>query len=197
MMTILFASRNPDKLREVEQKVADLDVRILSPSDFPNLPDIVEDENTLEGNAAKKALALYKLTGFDTIADDTGLEVDALDGRPGVYSARYAGVGATYQDNVNKLLTELSGIPENERGAVFRTVIAYVQGGDLHLFEGEVCGEITEKQMGENGFGYDPVFFLPEEGKTFAELSLDQKNSCSHRGRALDEWVKYLKKRVF
>ncbi len=194
-MKILLASRNPDKLREIREKVASMDIQILSLSDFPDLPDVKEDADTLEGNAAKKAMTLHKLTGFATIADDTGLEVDALSGRPGVYSARYAGPGATYQDNVNKLLKELSGIPKSKRGAEFRTVIAFVENGDLSLFEGTASGEISEEPRGDNGFGYDPVFYVPEEGKTFAELSLQRKNSISHRGRALDAWVEHLRRR--
>ncbi len=129
-MKILIASRNPDKLREIQNKVSSLDIQIVSPKDFPNLPEIEEDGDTLEANAIKKAVALHKLTNLPALADDTGLEVEALDGRPGLYSARYAGPEATYQDNVKKLLEELQGIPEERRGAVFRCVLAYASGRD-------------------------------------------------------------------
>jgi len=195
-MKILIASRNPDKLREIQNKVSSLDIQIVSPKDFPNLPEIEEDGDTLEANAIKKAVALHKLTNLPALADDTGLEVEALDGRPGLYSARYAGPEATYQDNVKKLLEELQGIPEERRGAVFRCVLAYASGPDVKLFEGAVKGMITDKPQGENGFGYDPVFFIPEEGKTFAQMPLERKNSISHRGLALDAWVQYLRREI-
>ncbi len=195
-MKILIASRNPDKLREIQNKVSSLDIQIVSPKDFPNLPEIEEDGDTLEANAIKKAVALHKLTNLPALADDTGLEVEALDGRPGLYSARYAGPEATYQDNVKKLLEELQGIPEERRGAVFRCVLAYASGPDVKLFEGAVKGMITDKPQGKNGFGYDPVFFIPEEGKTFAQMPLERKNSISHRGLALDAWVQYLRREI-
>ena len=193
-MQILFASRNPDKLREIENKVAALDIQILSPDDFADLPGIEEDGDTLEANAVKKALALSELAGLPALADDTGLEVDALGGRPGVFSARYAGPEATYQDNVEKLLRELKGVPTDRRQARFRCVLAYAQEGDVKLFEGAVNGVITTNPAGKSGFGYDPVFLVPEEGKTFAQLPLERKNSISHRGKALDAWVSYLRR---
>ncbi|HDH58257.1 MAG TPA: RdgB/HAM1 family non-canonical purine NTP pyrophosphatase [Bacteroidetes bacterium] len=195
-MKILIASRNPDKLREIQNKVSSLDIQIVSPKDFPNLPEIEEDGDTLEANAIKKAVALHKLTNLPALADDTGLEVEALDGRPGLYSARYAGPEATYQDNVKKLLEELQGVPEERRGAVVRCVLAYASGPDVKLFEGAVKGMITDKPQGKNGFGYDPVFFIPEEGKTFAQMPLERKNSISHRGLALDAWVQYLRREI-
>ena len=192
-MNILLASRNPDKLREIRSKVASLDVKILSPDDFPHLPEVEEDGETLEANAIKKALALCKLVNLPTLADDTGLEVDALNGAPGLYSARYAGPEATYGDNVNKLLQEMKSVPKSNRLACFRCVLAYVVKDDVKIFEGRVNGLITFKAKGFNGFGYDPVFYVPEEGKTFSELPLERKNEISHRGNALDAWVEYLR----
>jgi XTP/dITP diphosphohydrolase len=193
-MNILLASRNRDKLKEVRGKVAPLGIEVLTPDDFPGLPEVEEDGATLEANAEKKASALHRLTGLPTLADDTGLEVNALGGAPGVYSSRYSGPGATYESNCRKLLQEMNGVPEARRGARFRTVIAWIQQGRVVLFEGVVEGWITQAPAGANGFGYDPVFFVPELGRTLAELSLDEKNQISHRGRALDAWVEYLKR---
>lgn len=195
-MKILLASRNRDKLREVRGKVAPLGVEILTPADFPNLPEVEEDGRTLEENARKKALTLYRLAGIPTLADDTGLEVDALNGKPGVYSSRFAGERATYADNVNKLLRELAGIPWGERWAQFRCVLAYASEGQARLFEGRIEGVITLEAMGGNGFGYDPVFWVAGEGKTLAQLSLKHKNQISHRGKALDAWVKYVRSEI-
>ncbi len=191
-MKILLASRNKDKLREIREKTASLDVDILSPDDFPDLPDVEEDGDTLEANAIKKALALSKFVNLPTLADDTGLEVDALNGAPGLYSARYAGPDATYLDNVDKLLREMQDVPEGKRSACFRCVLAYVIKEEIHLFEGKVQGIIITEARGISGFGYDPVFYIPEENKTFAEMPLERKNKISHRGLAVDAWVKYI-----
>ncbi|TKJ39829.1 non-canonical purine NTP pyrophosphatase [candidate division LCP-89 bacterium B3_LCP] len=195
-MKILLASRNRDKQREIREKVSSLHIEILTPDDFPDLPEVVEDGDTLEENASKKARTLHQLTGVPTIADDTGLEVDFLNGQPGVYSARYAGPDATYQDNVDKLIRELQGVPEGQRGARFRCVIAYIRDGQLNTFEGKVDGFISKTPAGESGFGYDPVFYVSDEGKTFAELQLERKNAISHRGLALDAWVDHLRKEI-
>ena len=193
-MQILLASRNPDKLKEIREKVVDLGIKVLSPSDFPTeLPEVEEDGETLEANAIKKAIALSKLTNLPTLADDTGLEVDALGGAPGVFSARYAGPSATYQDNVNKLLREMENVPTDQRRACFRCVLAYAAKEEVSVFEGRVEGQIITEPRGQSGFGYDPVFLVPEEGKTFAELPLSRKNVLSHRGLALDKWVEHLK----
>lgn len=160
----------------------------------PQVGEIVETGSTLEENALIKAHAVFALTGIPSLADDTGLEVSALSGAPGVYSARYAGEGATYDDNVNKLLTALNGV--TVRSARFATVIAFVDGeGTDRVFRGEVEGSISLARRGSNGFGYDPIFVPGDdaEGPTFAEMSADEKNAISHRGRALRKFADYLK----
>jgi XTP/dITP diphosphohydrolase len=176
----VLASANPDKAREI---AAILDGFDLVPRP-PDVPDVVEDADTLEGNARLKAVALVEATGEAAVADDTGLEVLALDGAPGVFSARYAGEGATYADNVAKLLASLDGVAD--RRARFRTVaLARFPDGREVVAEGEVTGTITTEARGTQGFGYDPLF-VPDEGdgRTFAELSPDEKHALSHRGRA-------------
>jgi XTP/dITP diphosphohydrolase len=195
-MKILLASRNRDKFREVAHKAACCGIEVLTPNDFPNLPEVEEDGATLEENACKKALTLHRLTGLPTLADDTGLEVAALDGEPGVYSARFAGPGCSYADNVAKLLTILQGVPPEKRQARFRCVLAFAEKGHVRTFEGWIDGFISSEAAGQGGFGYDPVFYVSEEDKTFAELSLNRKNKISHRGRALDAWINYLQSRI-
>jgi XTP/dITP diphosphohydrolase len=160
--------------------------------------DVEETEDTLEGNAALKAVALVEATGLAALADDTGLFVTALGGRPGVFSARYAGDDASYQDNVNKLLGELASVPVEQRGAEFRTVIwAAYPNGDFFSVLGVLKGSIALRACGERGFGYDPVF-VPEEsgGRTLAEMSSDEKNAISHRGNALRALAQVLAKRA-
>jgi len=193
-MKILFASRNRDKLKEVSRKVEPFGIEVLSANDFPNLPEVEEDGETLETNAQKKALTLHRLTNLPTLADDTGLEVEALGGQPGVYSSRFAGPGATYADNVEKLLRDLASVPQERRQARFRCVLAYVDAGKTQYFEGIIDGLIAEKVSGQHGFGYDPIFYVPDEKMTFAELTLERKNQISHRGRALDAFVEYLRR---
>jgi XTP/dITP diphosphohydrolase len=195
-MKILFASRNPDKLREVSSKVEPFGFEVLSARDFPDLPEVEEDGETLEANAQKKALTLHRLTNLPTLADDTGLEVEALGGRPGVHSSRFAGPGATYAENVKKLLSEMIGVSWEKRKACFRCVLAFVETENTRFFEGKIDGFIAEKASGQNGFGYDPVFYVPNEKMTFAELTLERKNQISHRGRALDAFVAYLRRRA-
>ena len=152
--------------------------------------EIPETQETIEGNARQKALFIFEMTGMDCFADDTGLEIAALYGAPGVYSARYAGEGCSFSDNVRKVLEELTGI-EN-RQACFRTVICLVMNGETHLFEGRIDGTITNKPRGEDGFGYDPVFLPEGEEMTFAEMSSSLKNKISHRGRAVHEMLRFL-----
>lgn len=178
---LVVASKNPDKVREVEAVLTDLGVvgEIVRGLDWP---DVDETGETLEENALLKARAVAAATGLPSLADDTGLEVDALGGAPGVYAARYSGPGATYASNVAKLLAELTGV--SERRAVFRTVIAVVDPeGDEWLAEGSLEGTIALSPRGENGFGYDPVFEVGD--RTLAELTAAEKNSLSHRARAL------------
>ena len=182
-MKVVLATANPDKARELAGLLEGFEVA-LRPAD---LPDVVEDADTLEGNARLKAVAVAEATGELAVADDTGLEVDALGGRPGVYAARYAGPRATYADNVAKLLDELAGVPAPARTARFRTVaLARFPDGREIVAEGSVEGTIAEAAAGEVGFGYDPVF-IPAggDGRTFAQMSRAEKAAVSHRGRAL------------
>jgi XTP/dITP diphosphohydrolase len=183
---VVLATRNPNKVKELSELLGDLDVRLLSSSDFPDLPEIVEDGSTLDENAIKKAEAVSAATGLPALADDTGLEVAALGGAPGVLSARYAGPSATYDDNNRKLLSELEGVPPGKRRAVFRCVVALaVPGRGVSVVEGRTEGTIIEGPRGGGGFGYDPVF-LPDGGdRTYAELAPAEKNVQSHRGKAV------------
>ena len=189
---ILLATRNRDKIKEIASALKELNIGIVSAFDY-DVPEVDEDQDTLEGNALKKARELAQATGLPALADDTGLEVNALNGAPGVYSSRYAGPGASYEDNVNKLLNELEGVPPSRRQARFRTVMAFVYHDTEQLAEGECQGLITETKRGKQGFGYDPVFLVPEQDKTFAEMTLAEKNNSSHRGRALARMVEYLR----
>ena len=190
---ILAATNNPDKLREIRQILDGSGWTVLSLKDIPPYPEPPEDGDTLVENALEKAREGFQHSGILTLADDTGLEVDALDGRPGVFSARYAGENATYEDNVLLLLKELDSLPAPKRTASFRTVMALV-GEDTELWwEGSCKGSITDQQIGADGFGYDPVFWSPELGKTFAEASPKEKNSVSHRGRALQQLAEKLR----
>jgi XTP/dITP diphosphohydrolase len=182
-LRLVLATANPDKARELAALLEGFDVE-LRPA---GLPDVEETEDTLEGNARLKAVAVGVATGELAVADDTGLEVDALGGRPGVYAARYAGPGATYADNVAKLLLDLADVAPGDRAARFRTVaVARFPDGREIVAEGSVQGTIAEWPVGSAGFGYDAVF-LPEggDGRTFAQMSPEEKAAVSHRGRAL------------
>jgi XTP/dITP diphosphohydrolase len=182
---ILLATRNPDKVRELAVLLGDLGIRIRTLADFPAAPEVEEDGATCEANALKKAREIASATGIPSVADDTGLEVDALGGRPGVYAARYAGESATYVDNCRKLLKELDGVPPVRRTARFRTVAALATpAGYCHVATGALVGAIAEGFIGTQGFGYDPVFFVPELGRTLAELTSEEKNRISHRAKA-------------
>lgn len=192
MDTLILASRNPHKIEELAATLADLNIELQSALDFPTLKEVEEDKLTLEGNALKKARYVYEETGLPALADDTGLEVDALDGRPGVFSARYAGEGASYQDNVDKLLAELAGVDLKDRGAQFRTVVALVSDEGTHTFEGICRGTIIKEPCGEKGFGYDPVFQPEGYEQTFAELNAKVKNNISHRGKAIHKFYRWL-----
>lgn len=184
-MELIVATRNKDKCKELQALLQDLGVRIRTIGDFPGAPDVVEDGTTCEANAIKKAQSAARFTGLPAIADDTGLEVAALDGRPGVYAARYAGESATYEDNWRKLLHELNAVPPARRQARFVTAaaIAYPDGR-VQVALGTLDGVITEQPRGTGGFGYDPVFLVPEKEKTLAEMTPEEKNQVSHRARA-------------
>lgn len=188
--TIFLASGNPHKIEELRQVLQPMGIELRSTLDFPDAEEVDEDQPDLKGNAMKKARYWHQKTGLPSLADDTGLEVDALDSAPGVYSARYAGGNATYEDNVNKLLTELEG--EENRSARFRTVVAFVSEGEEHLFEGVCEGKITPDKRGEKGFGYDPVFMPEGYQQTFAELAGEEKNRISHRGRAVQKFLEFI-----
>jgi XTP/dITP diphosphohydrolase len=195
-MKIVLATANKDKVREMRHALAGLDVEILTRDDFPGIPDVVEDGATIEDNAAKKARAVCGATGMPAVADDTGLEVDALGGEPGVFSSRFAGEGATYADNVRKLLRELERVPAGERTARFRCVIALVEPSGAEVFVEGICeGTIAEEPRGSSGFGYDPVFLVPSRGRTFAELTLEEKDTISHRGQAMARMRRVLEER--
>lgn len=179
-------------MEEMKVALKDLHVEIRALNDFPGIGDIPETGATLEENALLKARTVNKLTGLPAIGDDTGLEVDALAGAPGVYSARYAGENVTYEENVNKILDEMTHIQELERTARFRTVTVFVDGSDEITTAGKIEGLITKEPKGTSGFGYDPVFYIPEMKCTFAELSIEKKNKISHRGQALQKLSKLL-----
>jgi XTP/dITP diphosphohydrolase len=185
MRGLVLATRNRHKGQELAALLSDLGIGIRTIDEFPQVPDVVEDGETCEANAIKKAKAVSQATGLFAVADDTGLEVDELGGRPGVYAARYAGEQASYEDNWRKLLRELSGVPRDRRTARFITVAAIASpSGNVQVAEGELQGMIAEQPAGARGFGYDPVFFVPELGKTLAELSPQEKNRISHRAKA-------------
>lgn len=189
MMKIVFATNNAHKLDEVRQVVGDK-FTLVSLRECGIVEDIPENEPTLEGNALAKARYIYERTGADCFADDTGLEVDALGGEPGVRSARYATDGHDDEANKRLLLERLQGV-EN-RAAQFRTAVALIMGGKEYLFEGIVRGRIATEQHGEGGFGYDPLFVPEGYDRTFAQMSAEEKNSISHRGRAVRELAKFL-----
>ena len=191
-MKLVFATNNKHKLEEVRAIIGDR-VEILSLNDIDCHDDIPETADTLQGNALIKARYIHEKYNVDCFADDTGLEVEALDGAPGVYSARYAGEECDSQANMHKLLENLTG--ENNRKAQFRTVIALIIKGEEKLFNGIVKGEISREKMGNSGFGYDPIFIPEGSSKSFAQMSSEMKNSISHRYRATEQLSNYLKER--
>jgi len=195
MKQIILATRNTDKVTEIEDIMKLEHLKLVGIDAFPQAPDVVEDGQTLRANALKKARSAFSATGVPAVADDTGLEVDALDGAPGVYSSRLSGENATYADNNAKLLRMLQDVPREKRTARFRCVACLVDGDHEQFVEGVCEGIILQEIRGEEGFGYDPLFFLPQFGKTFAELSLDEKNKISHRGRAFRGMASVLRER--
>jgi len=187
-MEIVLATQNPDKIREIKEVLKDLPIKILTLMDLGLKEKVEETGKTLEENALLKAKFWAEKTGKWALADDTGLEVEALNGAPGVHTSRYAGENASYEDNWKKLLKNMEGIPWEKRKARFRCVIAIVSPkGKRYIAEGILEGYITLEAKGNEGFGYDPVFYIPEKGKTLAEMSLEEKNSLSHRGKALQK----------
>jgi XTP/dITP diphosphohydrolase len=181
---LVLATGNRDKIKEMRELLNLSGIKILTLDEFPDAPDVVEDGKTLEENAVKKARTIADFTGLPTVADDTGLEVEYLNGEPGVYSSRYAGESASYADNVKKLLRRLAGVPWEKRQARFRCVVALCTKAETRTVEGKCDGLITEAPRGERGFGYDPVFYVPEFSRTFAEMGLAVKNKISHRAKA-------------
>ncbi len=190
-MKLVFASNNKNKIQEIKHQLPS-DIEVLSLEDIGCFEDIPETADTIEGNAILKADYVTQNYGYDCFADDTGLEVEALNGDPGVYSARYAGEHKDANNNMDKLLSKLEG--KANRNAHFKTVIALNLNGEQHLFTGIVDGEITTHKAGSEGFGYDPIFMPVELNVTFAQISLDEKARLSHRGRAVQQLISFLKK---
>ena len=190
----MIATRNKGKIREIREALNGLGLRIYALSDFSDVPEIEEDGKSFAENALKKVRFYSKYFGKLTIADDSGLEVDSLKGLPGIYSARYAGEGASSRVNNQKLLREMQGVPISKRGARFKCIIAIESpDGKEAIAEGSCKGSIGFREKGRRGFGYDPLFILPRCGKTMAELSLEEKNKISHRGKALRKIRKLMK----
>lgn len=188
MKKLFLATGNEDKIKEIAAILLGLPIELKTFRDFPELPEVEETGATLRKNAFLKARAYYLATGLPALADDTGLEIDAMGGQPGVYSSRFAGPEATYAENVAKVLGFMQGIRAKERKARFRCVIAMVfSPSDERSVEGRLEGSITVVPIGAGGFGYDPIFYVPELEKTLAELSAEQKNRISHRARALEK----------
>ena len=191
-MKFVFATNNRHKLEEITRMLKDK-YEIISLEEIGCREEIPEDYETLQENALEKARYVKEHYGYDCFADDTGLEIEALGNRPGVYSARYAGPAKNSEDNMHKVLGEMKG--EENRKARFRTVIALLLGGEEHFFEGIVEGKILEQQQGEIGFGYDPIFCPEGYRQSFAEMPMEQKNQISHRGQAVRKLAEFLSRR--
>ena len=190
-MKIVFATNNPNKIAEIKDLLP-CEIQILSLKEINCNDELPETQNTLEGNAVQKAEFVFTNYSYNCFVDDTGLEVEALNNEPGVYSARYAGELCSSEDNMQKVLQKLEG--ENNRKAKFRTVIALILDGNKSLFEGECKGEITKEKVGEKGFGYDPIFRPLGHKKTFAQMSKQEKGAISHRGIATRKLVEFLQR---
>lgn len=193
-MDIVLATRNKKKVEEISRILSGIGINILTLDDFSSCPEVEEDKDTFEGNAIKKAVEIAKCTNKIAVADDSGLEVYALNGNPGVRSARYAGEKADDAANIEKLLKEMEGIPDEKRGARFVCCIALAfPDGEVVIFTGSVEGRIASRPMGRMGFGYDPVFFSMGYDRTFAEMTPEEKDGLSHRGEALKRFKEYIK----
>ncbi|MBN2343667.1 MAG: XTP/dITP diphosphatase [Deltaproteobacteria bacterium] len=194
---LIVATGNRGKVKEINAIVAEMGFDVQSLLDLEGAPEIIEDRDTFEGNAAKKAQTVFDVFGVPTLADDSGLVVDALDGAPGVYSARYGGPGLSDIERYEKLLHELRDVPDEQRTARFECALAFVETGTPpRIFRGTIEGKISYSPSGDNGFGYDPVFIPIERQCTMAELSDENKKKISHRGRALRAFEKWLKQTV-
>ena len=195
MKRIVLATNNKHKINEIKGILSGLAAEILTLEDFPGTPKVEETGKTLEENAILKAEAIHGFTGLPSLADDSGLEVDALRGAPGVLSSRFAGEHCSFEDNNRKLLRMMSDLPWEKRGAKFVCVVALAKDSNQTVtLRGEVNGLITLEERGENGFGYDPVFYLPNLNKTFAQLSFEEKNKISHRARAFGKAGELIRK---
>ncbi len=192
--TIVIGTGNAHKVVEIRDALRSVPVKLLDLTAFADVPEVIEDRDSFAGNASKKACEIAQALGCWVMADDSGLVVDALGGAPGIYSARYAGEHGDYKANNEKLLREMAGVPEEKRGARFVCVIALADpvGKVAFTVEGIFEGKIAQKEIGENGFGYDPVFYPPEQGRTVAEMTLEEKNRVSHRALALKAFRKRL-----
>jgi XTP/dITP diphosphohydrolase len=196
-MKIVFASSNEGKVREIREMLEGMGIELVSLSNYAGVPEIVEDGKSFLENALKKARIISEFTGETVLADDSGLQVDALGGEPGIYSARYAGESATDEENNAALLTKLKNIPQEKRTAFFRcALVLYRIDGSYDYFEGKWNGQIIDERRGNNGFGYDPIFLVPELKMTAAELPAEIKNKVSHRGQAFAQFKKKLGKRL-
>lgn len=192
-MRLIIATGNEDKVREIDEILEGTGFEAISMKQAGLNPDIVEDGTTFEENALKKAMAVHELSGEYVMADDSGLCIDALDGAPGIYSARFCGEDSTYEEKFRKIFEMLADVPEDKRTAQFVCAIAVVKpDGTSFTVRGECRGVLHEKPVGENGFGYDPIFYVPEFGMTTAQMDPEVKNSISHRGRALRAMVEKL-----
>lgn len=196
MKELVVATRNHGKLRELHSLLDGIVDTLLNSADFPDFPETIEDGLTFQANALKKAREAMRFTGLPALADDSGLAVDALDGRPGVYSARFAGEGAGDSANNLRLLEELAAVPAGQRQAAFICVVAYVTpDGVEQTFSGRINGCILDSAQGDGGFGYDPLFLVDGYNRTMAELTLPEKNAISHRGQALRSFRAFLEQR--
>lgn len=194
-MEIILATNNNGKISEMKKKLLKYGINVVSQKEADLNIEVEETGETFEENAILKAELIYKMTGKAVIADDSGLEIDALNGQPGVFSHRFAGANATDEDRIKKILYLMDGITEKDRTARFRCVICYIsEDGERNMFDGTVEGKIGFEARGDNGFGYDPIFVL-DNGKTFAEISADEKNNLSHRGRAISKLMQFLNKK--
>lgn len=194
-MDLVLATRNRDKIKELKALLSSLPLKIMAVEEFPDTVEVAEDGKDCRENAIKKAVEVSRETGKPALADDSALEIDALDGAPGVYSARYAGENATYADNRARVLTEMKGFPDAKRTARFRTVLALaIPGRKVILTQAVTEGSIGQKEQGEEGFGYDPIFHLKGDGRSYSQMTREEKNQVSHRAKAAEEMKKILEK---